>query len=128
MDYRIERRPINPPVLAAEMTAAIGAAWNGYSERNSEPDTRTLHFADGTPDAVIARALKVYTAHDAETLTAEQQAQAQQAAALEQLAQTDFSGMVQAVEGAATLEDVRPLLVDALGALNALTKALGLKG
>ena len=60
-------------------------------------------------------------------LTPAQQAEAERAAALNQLAAADFAGMVQAVEGAATLEDVRPLLLNALGALQALTLALGLK-
>ena len=128
MNITVDKKPINLPALEAELRAASGPAYTGWSyNRPVDADHFTLHFADGTSDAVIATALKVYEAHDATVLTPAQQAEAERAAALNQLAAADFAGMVQAVEGAATLEDVRPLLLNALGALQALTLALGLK-
>lgn len=120
-------KPFNGSALAAELQAAAGEASQGWSAGAKWPDVILLHFADGAPQTAIDAALQAYAAHDPSVLTADQRAEAERAAAVEQLANLDFTALTGAVEGAITLEDARGPLLAALGALGALTKALGLK-
>lgn len=125
-DLNLGAQPgINWPALNAELLAALPDKVAGTTYADG---ALIVNLADGVNvQALQPTIAALLAAHDPSALTPQQQAQAQQQAALTALTQTDFTAMTDAVQGAATLEDVRPLLLDALGALNALTLALGLK-
>lgn len=110
MDILVPRKMINPERLAAEMTAAIGSDWQGWSARKADPDNFTLHVPEGTPQATIDTVLAVYAAHDPAQLTAEQLRAQKAQAALAQLGAADYQAWLTGVQGITTLAQAKTRL------------------
>lgn len=107
----VPRKIINAPALEAELRAAAGAAYDGWSyNKPVAPDVYTLHFNDGAAQAAIDAALQAYAAHDPAVLTAEQQLEARRAAAEQDLRVVDFKQVLQAINALAIPQEAKTVL------------------
>lgn len=110
MDILVQRKPVNAETLAAEMTAAIGAAWQGWSARKADAKHYALHVPDGTPQATINAALQVYADHDWTAQTPAQQLAARRIAAEGEVSSADFLALWNQINAASSLADAKPIL------------------
>lgn len=127
VNVSVPRKVINGSSLDAELRAAIGAAYQGYSyNRPVSPDTYTLHFADGTPQATIDAAILVYQNHNANVLTPDQQLAARRVAAAGDLQAADFAAVLAQINAATSLADAKPILRKLLALTYRLALAHGM--
>lgn len=126
MDILVPRKTINPETLAAQMTAAIGTAWQGWSARKTDPDHYILHVPDGTAQATIDAALTVYANHDPAVLTPDQQLDARRVTAAGDLQATDFVAVLNQINAATSLADAKPILRKLLALTYRLALAQGM--
>jgi hypothetical protein len=126
MDILVQRKPINAEALAAEMTVAIGAAWQGWSARKTDPDHFSLHVPDGTPQATIDAAIQVYAAHNPAVLTPAQELAARRLTAAGDLQAADFAAVLAQINAAASLADAKPILKKLLALTYRLALAQGM--
>jgi hypothetical protein len=103
MEVNTPLKTINAPLLKTELDAASGGAYQGYSVGSKWPGIVRLHFADATAQAVIDATLAAYTAHNPNTLTADQAQAAAKDEAFAELKAVDFT----ALQKAGTLQEVR---------------------
>jgi hypothetical protein len=119
------RPGVNFPVLDAELREALpfmidGIAWD-------KRDNLTVIVSEGEDAAALRGAIaEVIAAHDPTQLTPQQAAEIARAEAAQAVAGADLAAKVQAVVGATTLEELRPVLLDALDLLNKMAVAQGL--
>lgn len=126
MELLVTRKPINAETLVAEMTAAIGAAWQGWSARKADAEHYALHVPDGTPQATINAALQVYADHDWTALTPAQELAARRIAAQGKLAAADFVAVLNQINAATSLADAKPILKKLLALTYRVALAQGL--
>jgi hypothetical protein len=126
MDIPVSQKTINPETLAAEMTAAIGAAWQGWSTGKAWPGVVRLHFADGTAQAAIDAALAVYAAHNPAVLTPAQTLAARRVTAEGDLQAADFAAVLAQINAATSLADAKPILKKLLALTYRLALAQGM--
>lgn len=108
----VPQKSINDAVLSAELEAAAPEAVAGFSQGKAWPGLVRLHFADGTPQAVIDAALAAYAAHDPTQLSPDQQRAARAAAALESLGAADYKAWRTGVENATTQAQLKARLLN----------------
>lgn len=108
----VPQKSINDAVLSAELEAAAHEAVAGFSQGKAWPGLVRLHFADGTPQAVIDAALAAYAAHDPTQLSPDQQRAARAAAALESLGAADYKAWRTGVENATTQAQLKARLLN----------------
>jgi hypothetical protein len=77
-----DKEDINPALLRAELTAALGPKFAGISRCGA---ALRVHILDTTGDADRARIAGIVRAHDASRLSADQQAEVTRAALVESL-------------------------------------------
>ncbi len=126
MDILVPRKTINAEALAAEMTAAIGPAWQGWSARKADPDHYILYVPDATQQATIDAVLAVYAAHDSGVLTPRQQEEAATLAAYTALQTADYKAVKTAIESATQLSQLKPILLEMLELQWKAAKAAGI--
>jgi hypothetical protein len=126
MDILVPRKTINPAALAAEMTAAIGPAWQGWSARASDVTNYVLHVPDATPQATIDAAIAVYNAHNPAVLTPAQQLAARREVAKGDVSAADFVAVLNQINAATSLADAKPILKKLLALTYRVALAQGL--
>lgn len=119
-------QPINGQTLDAELRAVAGAAYLNHSQGSKWPGVVRLHFADGTPQAVIDAALQVYAAHDPAVLTPAQELAARRVAAQGALEVADFAAVLAQINAAGSLADAKPILRKLLALVYRVALAQGL--
>jgi hypothetical protein len=103
MDITVPFKIINAPQLKAELDAASGGAYQGYSIGSKWLGMARLSFADGTKQPAIDATIDAYEAHDPAVLTADQERVKAQETAIDELKAVDFS----ALQKTGTLQEVR---------------------
>lgn len=111
INVTVPKKVVNGAQVEAEIRAAVGDAYLGYSyNRPVAPDSYTLHFADGTLQAIIDAALLAYENHDPTVQTPEQQAAQRQLRAAADLALEDFAAVKTAIDALSVAEPVKAVL------------------
>jgi hypothetical protein len=126
MDINVPLKTINAPQLKAELDAASAGAYQGYSVGAKWPGIVRLHFADSTTQSVIDTTLAAYTAHNPNTLTADQALAARRLTAAGDLQAADFVAVLNQINAATTLADAKPILKKLLALTYRLALAQGL--
>jgi hypothetical protein len=126
MDVNAPLKIINAPLLKTELDTASTGAYQGYSVGSKWPGIVRLHFADGTAQAVIDATLAAYTAHNPNTLTADQALAARRLTAAGDLQAADFVAVLNQINAATTLADAKPILKKLLALTYRLALAQGL--
>lgn len=111
INVTVPKKIVNGQALEAELRAAAGPAYDGYSyNKPIAPDVFTLHFADGTAQATIDAALLAYAAHDPSVKTEGQQVEARQLQAAADLALEDFTNVKDAINALSVADPVKQVL------------------
>jgi len=126
MTVEVPTKIVNPPALSAELQAAAGASYEGWSQGKKWPGVIRLHFADGTAQTKINAATLAYANHDPNVLTTAQQQDAAQDTARTQLSQTDFDTWKTNFAAATTLAQIKPLVAQLARVVWMIAKSQGL--
>lgn len=122
----VPQKSINDAVLSAELEAAAPEAVAGFSQGKAWPGLVRLHFADGTPQAVIDAALAAYAAHNPAVLSPAQELAARRAAAQGDVSNADFLSVLNAINDASTLAAAKPIMRQLLRLIYRVALAQGL--
>ena len=115
---------INWPALNEELKSALPGKLYGTSYAN---DVLYVHVVDGlNAEALRPQIVAVIKAHDPSVKTPEQAAEEARQTALLELQDTDLAAILTGAQSATTLEEMRPLLLDAVGLLSKLMLVAGI--
>lgn len=120
-------QPINGQTLDAELRAVAGAAYLNHSQGSKWPGVVRLHFADGTPQAVIDAVKAVYAAHDPAVKTRAQEAEAAREAAKEAVRTANVTALRTGLEArTGTVAQLQAQVAELAAVVEAMRVALGL--
>lgn len=115
---------INWPALNDELKSALPGKLYGTSYANG---VLFVHVADGLDaEALRPQIAAVIELHDPSVKTPEQAAEEARQTALLELQDTDLAAILTGAQSATTLEEMRPLLLDAVGLLSKLKLVAGI--
>jgi hypothetical protein len=126
MDATVPFKIVNAPQLKAELDAASGGAYQGYSVGSKWLGMARLHFADNTKQPAIDATINAYEAHDPAVLTTDQTLAARRLAAAGDLAAADFVAVLNQINAATSLADAKPILKKLLALTYRVALAQGL--
>lgn len=112
MEVKLPTRPFNPQSLDAEMSAALGATYEGW---RSEGDSDVyLIFNDAITPAEVQIAKETYQAHDPSVLTDAQKLENKRDNAVTAISGANFKAVRTSIENATSLAQLKPILLEML--------------